>query len=162
MKSWEKNSPCSFWPRNLQAFHNKPLVSTVKKRGSNSKHWNYTCKMVFSIPRIVSPCINALWWQFYLCKQGSPQSWEAVWRRGALSSVFTGSWALPFVGPQRGVSLRRYSAWTGLWHCSTRIASSILNHFRFRPAKRVIFLIASCITENQYKTFALTIVHFEK
>ncbi len=54
MKSYEKNSPCSFWPRNLQAIHNKPLGSTLKKRGSNSKHWNYTCKTVFSSPRIVS------------------------------------------------------------------------------------------------------------
>lgn len=53
MKYYENNSPCSYWPGNLQAFHDKPLVSTLKKKVSNSKHWNYTCKTVFSNPRIV-------------------------------------------------------------------------------------------------------------
>lgn len=53
MKNYQNSSPCSYWPGNLQAFHDKPLVSTLKKV-SNSKHWNYTCKTVFSSPRIVS------------------------------------------------------------------------------------------------------------
>lgn len=39
------------------------------------------------------------------------------------------------VGLQVFVSLRRYSAWTGLWLCRTRMASSTLNHFLFLPVK---------------------------
>lgn len=33
------------------------------------------------------------------------------------------------------VSLRRYSAWTGLWLCKTRMASSTLNHCLFLPIR---------------------------
>lgn len=39
------------------------------------------------------------------------------------------------VGLQECVSLRRYSAWTGLWLCKTRMASSTLNHCLFLPVK---------------------------
>lgn len=38
-------------------------------------------------------------------------------------------------GPWVFVSLRRYSAWTGLWLCKTWMASSTLNHCLFLPVK---------------------------
>lgn len=94
-----------------------------------------------------SPCVRVcvrVWlraapsWRFYLCNRGRLQSCEVVWWRGVLSPWPVDSWVFPLVEPQRGVSLRRYSAWTGLWRCSTRIASSILNHFLLRPAEHIV------------------------
>lgn len=38
-------------------------------------------------------------------------------------------------GLQEFVSLRRYSAWTGLWLCKTWMASSTLNHCLFLPVQ---------------------------
>lgn len=39
----------------------------------------------------------------------------------------------PLVEEQLSWSLLRYSAWTGLWLCSTLMASSTVNHSRLRP-----------------------------
>ena len=68
---------------------------------------------------------------------------EQTTQWGVLLSVTRELGALPLVGLQTGlqvglqvfVSLCRYSAWTGLWLCSTLIASSTLNHFLFLPVE---------------------------
>lgn len=43
-----------FDPETCRHFTTSLWFLHLKKRGSNSKHWNYTCKTVFSSPRIVS------------------------------------------------------------------------------------------------------------
>lgn len=58
---------------------------------------------------------------------------SVTWELGLLPLV--GLHTGPQVGLQVFVSLRRYSAWTGLWLCRTLMASSTLNHFLFLPAR---------------------------
>lgn len=68
----------------------------------------------------------------YLILDGTPEGGAAVTNKVLLSGR-EGTVEFPLVGEHPSFSLSRYSAWTGLWHWRTLIASSTLNHSLFLP-----------------------------
>lgn len=70
----------------------------------------------------------------YLTLDGSPEVCAAVTNKVLLSGR-EGTVEFPLVGEQPSFSFSRYSAWTGLWHWRTFMASSTLNHSLFLPEK---------------------------
>lgn len=68
----------------------------------------------------------------YLTLDGKPEVCAAVTNK-VLVSGREGTVAFPLDGEQPSFSFSRYSAWTGLWHWRTLMASSTLNHSLFLP-----------------------------
>lgn len=68
----------------------------------------------------------------YVILDGTPEGCAAVTNKALLSGR-EGTVEFPLVGEHPSFSFSRYSAWTGLWHWRTLIASSTLNHSLFLP-----------------------------
>lgn len=83
-------------------------------------------------------CDMTLWGkgpQLYLILDGTPEGCAALTNKALLSGR-EGTVEFPLVGEHPSFSFSRYSAWTGLWHWRTLIASSTLNHSLFLPGEQ--------------------------